>query len=293
VAKEQHKTSSVAEKLGKKFSHIPSEDTRRMFLIELTKIRPNPDQPRKTFDEEGLEELAQSIQKHGQLQPIVLKKDNDGKDMYTLAAGERRFRAHQRLGMTHIYAVLTDGSLDEISLIENVQREDLHPLELAEYLDKMMKNHSWSQVELSNVIGKARKTINEVLLLNTLPEAIKEEWRTSATAVPKSVLIQLARIDDPEEQKAFWHQARGGILTVKAARAQRKTGTPKEPISVITHLLTSGKGLARKLGSLTVQDLTADDVYQLFELRKEITDLITELGEKHRKYADGQTPIQE
>jgi hypothetical protein len=80
---------------------------------------------------------------------------------------------------------------------------------------------------------------------------------------------------------------------VKAARAQRKTGTPKESTSVITHLLTSGKGLARKLGNLTVQDLTADDVYQLFELRKEITDLITELGEKHRKYADGQTPIQE
>jgi ParB family transcriptional regulator, chromosome partitioning protein len=292
MAKEQHKTSSVAEKLGKKFSHIPSEDTRRMFLIELTKIRPNPDQPRKTFDEESLEELAQSIQKHGQLQPIVLKKDDD-EDMYILAAGERRFRAHQRLGMTHIYAVLTDGSLDEISLIENVQREDLHPLELAEYLDKMMKNHSWNQVELSNVIGKARKTINEVLLLNTLPEAIKEEWRTSATSVPKSVLIQLARMDNPEEQKAFWQQAQGGVLTVKAARAQRKTGTPKESVSVITHLLTSGKGLTRKLKSLTVQDLTSDDVYQLFELRKEITDLITELGDKHRKYVDDQIPVQE
>jgi ParB family transcriptional regulator, chromosome partitioning protein len=292
MTKEQHKTSSVAEKLGKKFSHIPSEDTRRMFLVELTKIRPNPDQPRKTFDEESLEELAQSIQKHGQLQPIVLKKDDD-EDMYILAAGERRFRAHQRLGMTHIYAVLTDGSLDEISLIENVQREDLHPLELAEYLDKMMKNHSWNQVELSNVIGKARKTINEVLLLNTLPEAIKEEWRTSATSVPKSVLIQLARMDNPEEQKAFWQQAQGGVLTVKAARAQRKTGTQKEPASVITHLLTSGKGLTRKLKSLTVQDLTSDDVYQLFELRKEITDLITELGDKHRKYADDQTPVQE
>jgi ParB family chromosome partitioning protein len=292
MAKEQHKTSSVAEKLGKKFSHIPSEDTRRMFLVELTKIRPNPDQPRKTFDEESLEELAQSIQKHGQLQPIVLKKDDD-EDMYILAAGERRFRAHQRLGMTHIYAVLTDGSLDEISLIENVQREDLHPLELAEYLDKMMKNHSWNQVELSNVIGKARKTINEVLLLNTLPEAIKQEWRTSAASVPKSVLIQLARMDNPEEQKAFWQQAQGGVLTVKAARAQRKTGTQKEPASVITHLITSGKGLTRKLKSLTVQDLTSDDVYQLFELRKEITDLITELGDKHRKYADGQTPVQE
>jgi ParB family chromosome partitioning protein len=292
MAKEQHKTSSVAEKLGKKFSHIPSEDTRRMFLVELTKIRPNPDQPRKTFDEESLEELAQSIQKHGQLQPIVLKKDDD-EDMYILAAGERRFRAHQRLGMTHIYAVLTDGSLDEISLIENVQREDLHPLELAEYLDKMMKNHSWNQVELSNVIGKARKTINEVLLLNTLPEAIKEEWRTSATSVPKSVLIQLARMDNPEEQKAFWQQAQGGVLTVKAARAQRKTSTQKEPASVITHLITSGKGLTRKLKSLTVQDLTADDVYQLFELRKEITDLITELGDKHRKHVDDQIPVQE
>jgi ParB family chromosome partitioning protein len=292
MAKEHHKTSSIVEKLGKKFSRIPSEDVRRMFLVELTKIRPNPDQPRKTFDEEGLEELAQSIQKHGQLQPIVLKKDDD-EDMYILAAGERRFRAHQRLGMTHIYAVLTDGSLDEISLIENVQREDLHPLELAEYLDKMMKNHSWSQVELSNVIGKARKTINEVLLLNTLPEANKEEWRTSASTVPKTVLIKHSPIDNPEEKKAFWHQARGGILTVKAARAQRKTGTPREPASVITHLLTSGKGLARKLRGLTVQDLTADDVYQLFELRKEITDLITELGDKHRKYADGQIPVQE
>jgi ParB-like chromosome segregation protein Spo0J len=83
-----------------------------MFLVELSKIIPNPDQPRKTFNEDSLRELANNIQEYGQIQPIVLKL-GDSEDTYILAAGERRYRAHQLLGKTHIYAVLTDGGVDE------------------------------------------------------------------------------------------------------------------------------------------------------------------------------------
>jgi len=276
------------DRMNRKFSHIPSENARRMFQVELSKIRPNPDQPRKFFNEESLEELAQSIQKHGQLQPVVLKR-TDEDETYILAAGERRFRAHQRLGMTHIYAVLTDGSLDEIGLIENVQREDLHPLELAEYLDRMMKNHSWNQAELSNVIGKARKTVNEALMLNTLPEPIKTEWRTSATAIPKSTLLQIARFKAPEEKLAYWEQAKNGGLTVRAVREQKKAGTaaPKASPSALTQTLSSGKTLAKKLKTLPAEELTEDDLYELFRLRKEIADLIDELDARRQGLPGG------
>src|ERR671925_1615788 len=121
--------TSMQDKLKGRLSHILPSDAQRMLLVELSKIRPNPDQPRKYFDEESLKELAQSINDYGQLQPIILKF-GDEPDTYILVAGERRYRAHLLLGKKEIYAVLTDGGLDEVGLIENIQREDLHPLEL-------------------------------------------------------------------------------------------------------------------------------------------------------------------
>src|SRR5918992_5399296 len=197
--KEEISTMSMQEKLKGKFQHVMPSNAQRMFLVELSKIRPNPDQPRKTFDEESLQELARSIQEYSQLMPIILKR-NDTPDTYILAAGERRYRAHQMLEKTHIYAVLTEGRLDEIGLIENIQREDLHPLELAESLQRLMEKHSWNQDQLGQAIGKNRRTVNETLLLNKLPENIKEECRTSGITVPKSVLIQIARLAGLDQQ---------------------------------------------------------------------------------------------
>ena len=105
--------NKMQERMGKQFGDIPTQNVKRMYHIELTQIQPNPDQPRKIFTEEALTELAESIKKYGQLQPIVLNKL--GNDSYIIAAGERRFRAHHKIDdMERIYAVLTDGDLDEV-----------------------------------------------------------------------------------------------------------------------------------------------------------------------------------
>src|SRR5512143_1573075 len=102
----------------------------RIIELDLAEIHTNPDQPRKTFDEEALQELAASIERHGLIQPITVKKLEDGQG-YLLVAGERRLRAHEKLGLSRIVALVTKGDADEIALVENLQRQDLDPLEEA------------------------------------------------------------------------------------------------------------------------------------------------------------------
>ena len=121
-------------------------DRPRIVEIDLHDLHPNPDQPRKTFSEESLIELAASIERHGLIQPITVKRLDSG--TYLLVAGERRFRAFERLGRPTIPAIVTTGDAEEIALIENIQREDLNPLEEAEALARMMDRHRYTQEQL-------------------------------------------------------------------------------------------------------------------------------------------------
>src|ERR687895_176555 len=176
-----------------------SPDMPRIIEIELTKLRPNPDQPRKVFDQEKIQELANSIDQHGLIQPISVVPDSENHDGFMIVAGERRYRAHQHLAKTTIAAIITKGNPDEIALIENIQREDLSQIDEAEALAKMMERHGYKQEELARIVGKARNTINAILRLNTLPEEVKQECPTSDT-VSKSVLLEIAREESRERQ---------------------------------------------------------------------------------------------
>jgi ParB family transcriptional regulator, chromosome partitioning protein len=270
--------TSMQDKLKGRLSHILPSDAQRMLLVELSKIRPNPDQPRKYFDEESLKELAQSINDYGQLQPIILKF-GDEPDTYILVAGERRYRAHQILGKQEIYAVLTDGGLDEVGLIENIQREDLHPLELAESLQRLMEKHGWNQERLAEAIGKNRRTINEALKLNTLPDDIKDECRALGTEISKIALLQIARIDDPLQQRDFWVRVKNGNFTTREIQAHRKSSVaPKTSPSPTRKVLSSGKGFANKLRALSPQDVNDEEYYDLLELTREITALVEDIN---------------
>lgn len=150
--------------------------------VDLDQISPNPDQPRKTFKEDSLQELAASIDEHGLIQPVTIKQKPEGG--YVLVAGERRFRAHQILQRRTIAAILTTGNADEIALIENIQREDLNPLDTAEALSQMMERYQYKQDQLGQVVGKSQSTISEFLKLNALPEQIKSDYRTSDKIFP-------------------------------------------------------------------------------------------------------------
>lgn len=142
--------------------------------IPLSRIRPNPKQPRKNFPLESLEELANSIKIHGVIQPIVVRSIEGG---FELVAGERRFRASKIAGLKDIKAVIenfTDKQIAEIALIENLQREDLNPIEEAEAYHKLIEEFSLTQDQLSLRIGKSRSAIANTLRLLGLCKEVKE-----------------------------------------------------------------------------------------------------------------------
>ena len=141
--------------------------------IPISEIRSNPYQPRKRFDEEKLQELADSIKEHGLFQPIIVKKSIKG---YELVAGERRTKAASLAGYTEIPAIIkeyTDEEMAEIALLENIQREDLNPIEEAEAYNQIIEKSSITQDELARRVSKSRSYITNVLGLVSLPEEIK------------------------------------------------------------------------------------------------------------------------
>ncbi len=142
--------------------------------IRLEQIRPNPYQPREEFDETALNELAESIKIHGVLQPIVVRKSVKG---YDIVVGERRFRASQIAGKHDIPAIvktLTDKQMMELAIIENLQREDLNPLEEAKSYQVMMEHLNLTQSETADRLGKSRPYIANMLRLLNLPDEIKQ-----------------------------------------------------------------------------------------------------------------------
>ncbi len=144
-----------------------------VYQIEIGKIDPNKDQPRKNFDQSALNELASSIKIHGIIQPLVLTKTGD---RYMIIAGERRWRAAQIAGLKTVPAVVKDydaKQIREIAIIENLQREDLNPMEAARAIKQLMEEYGWTQEVVADRLGKSRPVIaNTIRLLNLEPEVI-------------------------------------------------------------------------------------------------------------------------
>lgn len=154
---------------------IPDEDYNKddILKISINLIKPNEGQPRKTFNQEKIIQLAQSIKEHGIIQPLVLKKE---KKTYSIIAGERRWRAAKIVGLKELPAVILNLSHKEeleISLIENIQREDLNPIEEALAYKKLIEEFNLTQVELSKKIGKSRTAITNCIRLINLDERVK------------------------------------------------------------------------------------------------------------------------
>ncbi|HEX9296280.1 MAG TPA: ParB/RepB/Spo0J family partition protein [Polyangiaceae bacterium] len=151
-----------------------------VFVCPIERIVPRKGQPRQRFDDEKLEELARSIREHGVLEPIVVRRAAAGAstiDSYEIIAGERRWRAAQRAGLRELLVVVKDVSprdAFELALIENVQREDLNPVELAEALDRLVREHGYTQEALADRLGKDRATIANSLRLLKLPPRVRQ-----------------------------------------------------------------------------------------------------------------------
>jgi ParB family chromosome partitioning protein len=140
--------------------------------LPISSIKPNEEQPRKRFDEKKLNELADSIKQYGIIQPILVKKEGT---FYRIVAGERRFRAAQIAGLTQVPVTIFKGEEEyQVSLIENLQREDLNPIEVAEAYDELMKRFNYTQDELSKKVGKSRSEVSNCMRLLNLCEKVKD-----------------------------------------------------------------------------------------------------------------------
>lgn len=166
--------------------------------LKITEVEPNRDQPRKRFDQEALEELAQSIEEYGLIQPIVVTK-KDG--YYSIIAGERRWRASKIAGLKEIPAIIREDNEkinSEISLIENMQREDLNPVEKAMGIKTLIDNYGMSQEEVAKKLGKGRSTIaNWVRVLNLEPRVLE---MAKEGKISEGYCKALLAITDPERQ---------------------------------------------------------------------------------------------
>ena len=155
-------------------SHVDTNGGSSISEIELDKIIANPDQPRRTFDEEALQELADSIREHGVISPITLRDNGDGS--YMIIAGERRFRASKLAGLERIPAYIRtakDEQVMEWALIENIQREDLDAIEIALAYQRLMDDYNLTQERMSERVGKKRATVANYLRLLKLPAEIQ------------------------------------------------------------------------------------------------------------------------
>jgi len=153
---------------------IEKTDNYQIREISLQKLRANPYQPRKEFDQAALEELAQSVKEHGVIQPIVVRESSFG---YDILAGERRFRAAKLAGLEHIPAVIksfSDDAMMQLAILENIQREDLNILEEANGYQSLLNKFGWTQQQLAERMGKSRSHITNILRLLELPQSVQQ-----------------------------------------------------------------------------------------------------------------------
>jgi ParB family transcriptional regulator, chromosome partitioning protein len=173
----------------------------KLYNVPVDEIDPNPNQPRKHFDPEGITELSESISIKGFIQPIALTT-NEAKDKVILVSGERRLRAAKEAGQTEIpgYFIKEDSDLAEMALIENVMREDLTPVEQAEAIQTLIKNNKINEEDVGKLLGKSQPTISGYVAVANLPEDIRDQCREDPRFALRE-LIKIARIKNEKAQK--------------------------------------------------------------------------------------------
>lgn len=184
--------------LGSGVGALFGEDEEKYFICDINNIIPNKYQPRKQFNENDLEELAQSIKENGIIQPLIVTSESANK--YSLIAGERRLRASKLIGLAQVPVVIMDvdneDALLELALIENIQRTDLNPIEEAQAYKKLIEKFEYTQEQAAKRVGKQRSTITNLLRLLKLPESIQNSISTGSLSEGHGrALIKL--VDEP------------------------------------------------------------------------------------------------
>ncbi len=215
-------------------------------MIPISQIKANPGQPRKDFDEEALNELASSIKAHGIIQPLTLR--STGADSYEIISGERRFRASQLAGLEEVPAyvrIANDQELLEMALIENIQREDLNPLEVAITYSRLMSEFELTHEAMAERVGKKRSTITNALRLLELPPSIQTGLRTGQISAGHAKALQ--GLDTVDQQIALFQKIIKEKLSVRETEKAVKFKNIKSSKSQAKELSIEYRDVQRNL----------------------------------------------
>lgn len=264
------------------FAENSAESSEGAVNIKISEIEPNRDQPRKEFDEEALSELAESIAQHGVLQPLLLRPMITGG--YRIVAGERRWRASRRAGLTEVPAVvreMTDTEEMLFALIENLQREDLTPLEEARGYQTLIETQGFTQEEVSQTVGKSRPAVTNAMRLLNLPQDIQEMLeRGEITAGHARTLLSFK---DEKDMRIGAEKAKQGLsvreLEAMAKRMNENKSSVQKPAVKNQYYeeaqLAVGEYLGRKV---KVSGTKKKGTIQIeFYGREDLENLLTEL----------------
>jgi len=256
-------------------------------VVPLDAVAPNPEQPRKHFAEDKLVELAASILERGLLQPIVVRRQGDG---YQLLAGERRFRAARLAGLDRLPAVVRDGGdALEIALIENLQREDLEPLEEAEALAALIERHAYSHREIADLLGKSRPYVSNILSLTRLPEPVKVDLRREGSSFSREILMGIARQPDPAAALALWGRLKLDAMSVRRFRDQHAGASrASQPVR---ETMRAARRLNRTLRRLNALEVGPEDAGPLRRILRRTRRLVNGLVEAMEPRTPGTSAV--
>ena len=248
--------------------------------LKISEIEPNRDQPRRIFDEESLNELAESIKNYGVIQPIIVSKKDD---FYQIVAGERRWRASKKAGLEEIPVIVRENDEKknrEIALIENIQREDLNPIEKARGIKLLMDQYNLTQAQVAEVIGKGRSTITNTLrILNLDPRVIDLALQGKLTEGHCKALLGFENPDKQYDMAIYMIQSGDSVREAEKKTKSRKTMPKKnekyEPIyRDIESSFQSFFGTKVKLnagqrkGKIIIEYASNDDLERILDLIK-------------------------
>jgi ParB family chromosome partitioning protein len=200
---------------GSEFNHS--------FEVDFDAVTPDPAQPRRAFDETALAALGETLRSEGQLQPILVRKNPERKGGWVIVAGERRWRAAAAIGWTRMLAIEVSGDAEVATLLENLQRVDLSPVEEARGIRRLVDGKGWTQDRAAKALGMTKAEVSGTLRILRLPEEVLASVLTSEHPATKNVLTELSRIDDDATLARLLSLAAEGGLTVKAIRTARES----------------------------------------------------------------------
>ncbi len=221
MAKKPALGRGLSSLLGGSAEEIKTSGSSIFDTLPISSIEPNPDQPRTNFDEEALDDLAESIKQLGVIQPITVRKISD--DKYQIISGERRFRAAQKAGLSKIPSYIKtaeDETVMQMALVENVQREDLNAIEIALSYKALTETQNLTQEKISSLVGKKRATVSNYLRLLKLPAEI--QIGISKKQIDMAHARALLSLDDPQKQLEIYEKTISGNLSSHAVEAMVK-----------------------------------------------------------------------